>query len=150
MSKPEETTVGFEVVGDNRFQIDYNSALLADHVMDYANASAEQRAGQMRRLLCAAAVGCYAETVYTALTRRGAQVRSLTASGTATTARSKDAMRAIQSIDIRVEVEVDDRDLAVLERVITILHQGCLVTRSIAPCIDVTHAIVRVGSADER
>ncbi len=41
MSRQDQ--VGFEVIGESKFQLLYNSAMLSDHVLDYAAAKAKDR-----------------------------------------------------------------------------------------------------------
>jgi hypothetical protein len=66
----ENQSVNFELVGDTKFKISYNSSLFEDHRLDYSGIPEEEQPGQMRRLLCAAAVGCFTGTVYFGLESR--------------------------------------------------------------------------------
>ena len=138
----DEVSVGFELVGDAQFKICYNSPLLKDHFLDYLSIPQEKRPGQMRRLLCAAVVGCFSGTVYLALASRGARIKSLKSTGTTFTAKSNGSPPVVKSIDIRVEVDVDDEDLGILEKVRKIAEKGCLISQSIAPSIAVTHTVI--------
>ncbi len=133
--------VGFEVIGDNQFKITYNSPILQDQILDYRNVPKAQQPGQMRRLLCAAAVGCFAGSVYDALKARGVSIKSQTAKSTAITGNGP--LKRIQKIDIVVEVEIEDKDIETLEEVKKLLEKGSLVTRSIEPSITVSRTIVR-------
>jgi uncharacterized OsmC-like protein len=137
-----DLSVDIELVGEETLEIHYHSPMLKDHVLDYPSVPEEARSGQMRRLLCASAVGCFTGTVRAALVSRGATIRSLKGTCTATT--SEGSPPVVSSIDIRVEVAIDDEDEAILERVRTIAARGCLITRSLAQGMDVTHTIVRV------
>lgn len=137
----KHVSVAVTLSGDEAFEIDYQSPLLENHVLDFADVPEATRPGQMRRLLCAAAVGCFAEATYFALTNRGARVRSLRGTGTATT--SESAPTRVAAIDIRVEVDLPDEDVAILDHVRMLMASGCLITRSLTPAINVTHTIVR-------
>jgi uncharacterized OsmC-like protein len=149
-NEPDEVSVGFELVGDAQFKICYHSPLLKDHFLDYPSIPQEERPGQMRRLLCAAVVGCFSGTVYSALVSRGARIKSLKGTGTTSTEKSNGSPPVVKSIDILVEVDVDDEDLGILEKVRKIAEKGCLISQSIAPSIAVTHTVVRtcVGVSD--
>ncbi len=138
-----QAAIGFQLIGDEKFKIDYNSPLLQNHILDYLSVPEEDRPGQMRRLLCAAAVGCFAGSVYDALKARGVSIKSQTAKGTAIT--SNVPPKRVQKIDIVVEVEIEDKDVQTLERVKKVLEKGCLVTRSLEPSITVSRAIIRKG-----
>ena len=139
----DDGSVGFELVGDGQFKIFYNSPLLNDHYLDYPSVPKDKQSGQMRKLLSASVLGCFTGTVYMALVSRGAQIKSLISTGTATTASDNGKPPVIKSIDIRVEVDIDDKDLEILDKVKKIAQKGCLIARSIAPSIAVTHTIVR-------
>jgi len=140
--REKDLSVVFELVGEETFEIHYHSLMLEDHLLDYPSVPEEARLGQMRRLLCAAAVGCFTGTIYAALVSRGAEVRSLR--GFCTASISEDSPPAVSALDIRVEVEVGNEDKVILERVRTIAERGCLITRSLARGIDVTHTITLV------
>ncbi len=140
-----QVVIGFDLIDDEKFKIDYNSPLLQNQILDYLNVPEEQRPGQMRRLLCAAAVGCFAGSAYDALKTRGASVKSLNGTGTAITGKKNGSHKRVQEIDIIVEVEIEDKNIQVLERVKKVLEKGCLVTRSLEPSITVSRTIIRKG-----
>jgi len=144
MRKEEHQSVDFELVGDTKFKISYNSPLFEDHLLDYPSIPEKERPGQMRRLLCAAPVGCFTGTIYFALESRGARIKSLKGTGVASTGKNNGSLTKVKKIDIRVEVDIDDEDSEILEKVKKIVEKGCLITRSISPSITVTHTIVRI------
>jgi hypothetical protein len=47
MRKEEHQSVDFELVGDTKFKISYNSSLFEDHLLDYPSIPEEERPGQM-------------------------------------------------------------------------------------------------------
>ena len=134
----------FDLVGDDKFRIQYNSPLLKDHIMDHRAVPEEKRPGQMRKLLCASAAGCLSGSLYNALTNRGVQIESLKASAVAFGANEIGALPRIQAIHIKVEVGIDEKDSKFLEEVKNDFKEGCLITRSISPGIQVTHSIDRI------
>ena len=133
-------TVPVEVDGD-RTIIDYRSPLLASHTLDYTQMPEGEGGGQMRRLLCASAVGCYTGSVAAALESRGATLHACHGEGSVF---ATDDGRPIGRIDIRVEVVIEDADVPILDHVRRILTGGCLVTHALASAIDMTYEIVRV------
>lgn len=137
--RPIEVTVD---VADDVTTIDYQSSIMATHELDYARLPKEEGGGQMRRLLCASAVGCYAASVAAALKGRGATVHACRGTGSV---HATDDGRPIGRIDIRIEVVIDEGDEPVLARVRKILAGGCLVTHALEPAIDMTYEIVRVA-----
>jgi organic hydroperoxide reductase OsmC/OhrA len=133
-----EVSVDVEVLGERRYEVRYQSPALADDLIDLAHTPQEERTGQARRLLCGAAALCVAEEVEAALRARGATIRSLRARATATSSRAK-----VEQMDVTLEVDVPDEDAETLERVKQILHLGCLITRSLAEGVEVSHQIIR-------
>ena len=133
--------VDFEALDEMKFTIGYNSTLLADHVLDYPSVPEDQHPGQSRRLLCAAALACFAATTYGALKARGARVLGLKGQGTAL---QREGGSEVGSIAIKVEVKVADEDIPILDKVKKIMSKGCLITRSLTPGIAVTHSIEKL------
>jgi uncharacterized OsmC-like protein len=136
--------VTYEMLDEGKVEICFGDALLTDQVMDYTNAPEGASGGQMRKLLCSAALGCYAGSVKGALIARGVEIRSLGGTASATAGRNVGNQTRVEAIGIRVEVGIDDNDAETLEKVSKILENGCLITRSLEPGIKVTHTIVRV------
>jgi organic hydroperoxide reductase OsmC/OhrA len=146
MSRQDQ--VGFEVIGEYKFELRYNSALLSDHVLDYAAAKPEDRPGQMRRLLAEAACGCFSGHFYTALRKKKVHVKSLRSRATATTGIDPETgLSRVIELAITLEVDVPDSDLDALEAVEKEMSNGCLITRSLAPGIAVTTRVVRLSES---
>ena len=141
MAASKEIVVNVDLVGEEQLRIGYNSPMLADHVLDYAGAPQEVKPGQMRRLLCASAVGCFADSVYFMLIGRGVEVRAMHSTGTL---HSDVGDNPLGAIHIHVEVEIDDEAVPTLDRVRELLAKGCLVTRGLARGMPITHEIVRI------
>ena len=142
MASSDDIVVNVELVGEEQLKIAYNSPLLADHVLDYPSVPQEARSGQMRRLLCGSAVGCFAGSVYFMLNGRGAEVRAMRATGRIH--KDEESSNSVGAIHIRVEVDIDEADIPTLDRVRQLLEDGCLVTRPLSSAMPVTHEIVRV------
>jgi hypothetical protein len=142
MASSKDIAVNVDLVGEQKLQIRYNSPLLADHVLDYPTVPQEARSGQMRRLLCASAVGCFAGSVYFMLVGRGATVHAMHSTGRIH--QREDS--PIGAIHIRVEIGIDDADVPVLDRVRELLEDRCLVTRPLKSALPVTHEIIRIQS----
>ena len=76
--------------------------------------------------------------------KQGARIKSLRGTGVASTGKNNGSLAKVKTIDIRVEVDIDDEDSEILEKVKKIVDKGCLITRGISPSITVTHTIVRI------
>jgi organic hydroperoxide reductase OsmC/OhrA len=142
MTTSSDIVVDVELIGEEQLRIGYNSPLLADHILNYPSVPQEARSGQMRRLLCASAVGCFAGSVYFMLRGRGVEVQAMRSTGAIK--QSEESDNPVGAIHIRVEVKIDEADVATLERVRELLEDGCLVTRPLSSAMPVTHEIVRV------
>ena len=143
MSRQDQ--VGFEVIGEHKFKLLYNSALLGDHVLDYAAAEPEDRPGQMRRLLAEAACACFSGSFYTTLKKKKAHVKSLRSWATATTGFDpENGLSRVTELAITLEIDVPDSDLDALEATEKEMSAGCIMTRSLAPGIAVTTKVVRL------
>lgn len=123
--------------------IDYHDPLLAQQVVDYESVPEDTRGGQMRRLLCASAVGCFTGSVHMALEARGATVRACRGHGILRAAEGQ----PIGRLDIRVEVAIGEGDEETLVHVRKILRGGCLITGVLGRAIEVNHEIVQVEAS---
>ena len=78
-----------------------------------------------------------------ALTARGADVRSMT--GKAVALKEKDEIRRtrITEITISIDVELDDKDILVFEKCKKIMQHGCLITYSLEDAVEIEYEINR-------
>lgn len=141
----DKKPVEIELLGDDKFKISYNNPMLEDHILDYPSVHPEDRGGQMRSLLSASALGCFAGSVYFTLIHLGAKVKSLKGSSFPTIKQNIGQLfPKITAIDLRVEIGIDDEDIPKLEEVKKMFKNGCFITGSISPCISVNYTIERV------
>ena len=135
--------VTYDLRADGVPELRYHDAVLEDHPLDFDGVPEAARSGQMRRLLCGAALGCFAGSARAALVARGVTPRALRGAATAETGPGEGGSR-VTALDIRVEVSIDDAHADTFAKVQKILEKGCLITRSLAPGIAVTHELVRL------
>lgn len=140
---PAPGTVVYQCQEDGPATLEFDDALLSDQILDYDSVPETARSGQMRKLLCASALGCFAGSARAALQARGATIGSLRGTAQATTGQGDGGSR-VTAIDIRVEVQLGDADDEAFAKVEKILRKGCLITRSLTPGITVTHNLVRL------
>jgi uncharacterized OsmC-like protein len=79
-----------------------------------------------------------------ALSNRGVKVNSLKGTAASFSAEDIGSLPKIKAVDIKVEIDIDDKDSDILEAVRKIFEKGCLITCSISPAIQVTHSISRI------
>ena len=128
---------------DGSVSLQFDDTLLSDQTLDYDSVPEAEHGGQMRKLLCASALGCFAGSARAALQTRGATIHHLRGTAQAHTGAGEGGSR-VTAIDIRVEVKVGDGDGDTFAKVEKILRKGCLITRSLTPGIAVTHELVRL------
>lgn len=150
MTAQMELSVEYRRDGDDRILLAMGSPAFPDIQIDYTGIPQDQRKGTATKLACAAALYCYASTLATALTARGATINSLT--GRATVKRGPDARNRdkMNHISIEVQVDVPESDLPILEKCTQIMKNGCMVTYSFEQGIEVEYAIRRVGQNAHR
>ena len=106
--------------------------------------SPEARKHWANRILNAAALCCVCTTLASDLTKRGAEIKSLT--GRAASKKEKDSVLRTRIDEIQVEIEVDigDADQAILDECLEIVSRDTLAMYSLREGIDVEASIKRV------
>ena len=106
--------------------------------------SAEGRKHWANRILNAAALACVCTTLASDLTKRGAEIKSLT--GRSASRKEKDSVLRTRINEIQVEIEVDigDADQAILDECLEIISNDTLAMYSLREGIDVDASVKRV------
>lgn len=143
MSSGDEISISYARDGADKHLIFLDSPGLPSIAIDYTGVAPEQRSDTSVKLLCASALYCFASTLGAALSARKANVRGLT--GRATAVKEKDEIRRtkVTEIVIDIQVDIDDKDLPILEKCKTIAERGCLITYCLEDAIEITHSISR-------
>ena len=138
-----EITLDYVREGEDMHRLITGSGAFPEITIDYSDIPPDKRSGNAVRLLCAANLYCFAGTLAAALTARGADVKSMT--GKATALKEKDEIRRtkITEMAISIDVELDDKDLPVLEKCKQIMQRGCLITYSLEDAIEIEYEINR-------
>ncbi len=142
----QKPAVKFELVDDLKFKISYDSFLLNDHLIDFGSVTEEKRKGQPLRMLCASALSCYTGTIYLELAIRGVEVRRLKGYAEPITSLDKDGQNRLDAIDIKVDVDVHDKDSVILDEVLKFLDdQGCPISRHLSHPIEVKGTVNKIN-----
>jgi len=138
-----EITVTYSRTSIDEHLLNMGSESLPDVQIDYKGIPKENRGGNSVRLLGASCLYCFAGTLGTALQARGAEVKSM--NGRVSMVKGKDEIRRTKVTDmtISIEVEIDDKDEATLEKCKKIMDRGCLLTYSLDDAIDIEYEISR-------
>jgi len=145
MSEENGIVVQYKREGDDGHFLSMGSDAFADIRIDYTGIPQEQRGGTANRLLCAAALYCFASTFASALKARGARIKSLTGRAIPEKGRDDYHRTKIKQINIEIDVDVEEEDKPILEKCQKIMEQGCLVTYSLGEGIEVEHSIRYIG-----
>ncbi|OIO05944.1 MAG: osmotically inducible protein OsmC [Desulfovibrionaceae bacterium CG1_02_65_16] len=126
-------TVTFERLDENRDLFRVGAKAVPEIIMDFSKLTPEERGQEHMgaRLLCVAALSCYTGTFVNALQRHGAQVKSMTAS--ATLSKEKDEVNRTRytTLDISVEVGLEEKNRTIFETVKDSMLNGSLLTYSL-------------------
>lgn len=141
MVAEETLSVWYSREGSDAHRLNLDSPALPDIRIDYAGIPEEARGGTAVRLLCAAALYCFASTLGSALASRGARVRSLTGRATAVKGRDDYFRTRVKALRIEVDVDLDPEDLPLLAKCKEIAERGCLVTYSLSEGVAVQHIV---------
>lgn len=141
----DETVVDYRRDGEDIHHLVMNSRALPEIRINYTGIPMDERGGTAVRLLCASMLYCFAATLASALSARGASIKAMT--GRATGIRAKDEVRRtkVTEVNIAIDVDLDDKDVPILEKCKKIMKHGCLVTYSVEDAIEVEYDIQRVG-----
>lgn len=138
--------IKFELTGEMKFSLNYDSEVLGDHVLDFNGLPEEKRKGQPLRMLCASALSCYAGSIYLEMAERGALVRRLRGFAHPVLSAEEDGSNRLDAIKIKVEVDVPDEHRQTLNSVIEFLNNGgCPITRHFSHPIDIRGEVKRVS-----
>jgi hypothetical protein len=113
--------------------------------IDFKGIPEKSRSGVASRLLCFAALYCFCNTLHNELTERGVNVKSLSGKATPTKLKDDYGRTRVKRIFMDVEVDVDDKDLPVLEECRRVMEMGSLITYSMNESIEVDQVIRRTG-----
>ena len=132
-----------DVVGENDYRIIFDHDALQDMDIALSKLPEERRAGAARAFLAASATTCMAGAVNYMLRARDVKVNGISASSSVHMGKNEKGTVVVDSINIEVIVDVPEEGTDVLEHCISLLENGCLVTRSLKRGIKVNHSIIK-------
>ncbi|NJB66493.1 putative OsmC-like protein [Desulfobaculum xiamenense] len=138
--------VTYERLDENNDLFTLGAQALPEIRVDYAALSAEDRNQEHMgaRLLCMAALACYTNTFANSLKRKGAEIKFMRAN--ATTSKDKDEVMRTKycTLDITVEVGLDEQYREAFEEVKDNMLNGSLLTYSLEEAMDVDYKLSMV------
>ena len=136
-----EIKVEYQLIGPDTHKLVFNSKAMPDITIDYTGIPMEERGGTSVELLTASALYCFAATLNSSLVARKADVKSLTAKATAVKEKDEVFRTKISSIEMDVNVGLEDKDIPILKKCEKIMERGCLVTYTLEEAIEIEHTI---------
>ena len=135
-------TVHLDYVDPDRMNIFWEKEGLNDLNLDYRGLPPKKREGAACKMLAASALYCLAGTLAAALNAREVPITTLR--GKASSVVTNDARQVVEAIEVEIELGVEEGHEEAVARVERFLPRACLISRSLAPGIEVREKIIRV------
>jgi uncharacterized OsmC-like protein len=116
----------------------FNHDLLPDTTVSPTSVPKNKRGGVARALLSASALSCMAGSLTSMLKSRDVPVKEINGNASVQMGKDEKNRSVIESMTINLSVDVEEDHLAVLDRCIGYLEDGCLVTRGLKSGIKVS------------
>ena len=105
MTDENEINVGYERLNADEHLLKMGSDSLSNIQIDFRGIPEENRGGNAVRLFGASCLYCFAQTLDTAMSVRGAEVKSMT--GLVSMVKGKDEIRRTKVTDMNITIEVE-------------------------------------------
>lgn len=136
-------SINYHRTSSDEHRLELMNTAISDITIDYQGIPREKRDGTAVRLLGASVLYCFGASLGAALETRGATVNSLTGSIEVKKGKDEVARTKVTEIAITVEVDIDDKDVAILEKCKKIIKRGCFMTYTLEDSIDIEYRIKR-------
>ena len=142
----ETMTLTFARETDAAWKIETGSLALPVIAYDNSALSAEDKGNEHfgGRLLVAAAIACYTNSLWNDIKRAAGKPVRLTATATVSKEKTDSMRTAFTHIDLRLDVSAEDLDEAAFDTIQSALYRGSLVTYSMEEGIEFDYEINRV------
>lgn len=142
-----EVVVDYKRISGDEHQLTMNAKGLPEIKIDRKGIAKEELSNDHygARLLCAAALSCFTNTFGNALIRNGADVKNMTAKATIEKDKDEVMRTKFTSMLLEVDVELDEADAPVFEKVKENMMAGSLVTYSLEDAIEMEYEITMNG-----
>ncbi len=130
-----------ELIGENDYRFIFDHDALNDIDVELSKIPEDRRAGVARSLLAASATYCMAGSINYMLRAWGVDVNSISATSIVEMGKDDKGKSFVEGLNLEIHVDIPDESRDVLDHCISILRDGCLVTRSLKKGIHVNHNI---------
>ena len=150
MAQGKEILVQYKRESADVHWLDLGSKAMSPIRIDYSGLPNEERGGAPSQLLCASLTYCVAATFATALTGRGATIKSMTARGVLEQDRDASQRMKVARLRVEVAVEVGEADIETFEKCRRIMSHGCRIGYSLQQGIAVEETYRRIEPLNHR
>ncbi|MHC1713261.1 MAG: osmotically inducible protein OsmC [Solidesulfovibrio sp.] len=142
----ETMTLTFERKTDATWEIETGSLAMPVIAYDNAALTGEEKGNEHfgGRLLVAAAIACYTNTLWNDIKRAAGKPVRVTATATVSKEKTDSMRTAFTHIDLRVDVAAEDLEESAFDTIQSALYRGSLVTFSMEEGLEFDYEINRV------
>ncbi len=130
-----------ELIGDNDYRFIFDHDALNEIDVELSKIPKDKRAGVARSFLAASATYCMAGSINNMLKARGVDVNGISATSSVIMGKDDKGKSFVEGLNLKIHVDIPDESRDVLDHCVSILKDGCLVTRSLKKGIHVDHSI---------
>ena len=130
-----------ELIGDNDYRFIFDHDALNEIDVELSKIPKDKRAGVARSFLAASATYCMAGSINDMLKARGVDVNGISATSSVIMGKDDKGKSFVEGLNLKIHVDIPDESRDVLDHCVSILKDGCLVTRSLKKGIHVDHSI---------
>ena len=130
-----------ELIGDNDYRFIFDHDALNEIDVELSKIPKDKRAGVARSFLAASATYCMAGSINYMLKARGVDVNGISATSSVIMGKDDKGKSFVEGLNLKIHVDIPDESRDVLDHCVSILKDGCLVTRSLKKGIHVDHSI---------
>ena len=130
-----------KLIGENDYRLIFDHDALTDIDVELSKIPEDRRFGVARSLLAASATYCMSGAINYMLRARGVDVTGISAASSVKMGKDDKGKSFVEGLDLEIHVDVPDESKDVLDHCISILKDGCLVTKSLKKGIQVKHSI---------
>ncbi len=130
-----------ELIRDNDYRFIFDHDALNEIDVELSKIPKDKRAGVARSFLAASATYCMAGSINDMLKARGVDVNGISATSSVIMGKDDKGKSFVEGLNLKIHVDIPDESRDVLDHCVSILKDGCLVTRSLKKGIHVDHSI---------
>lgn len=130
-----------ELTGDYDFRFIFDHDVLNDIDVELSKIPEDKREGVARSFLAASAMYCMSGALYYMLRARGVDVNGISATSSVKMGKDDKGKSWVEGLNLDIHADIPDESRDVLDHCVSLLKDGCLVTRSLKKGIRVNHTI---------